>query len=526
MRSPTRALTTLALALGLASPAVADENMLRVVMHSDLKIIDPIWTTAYITRDHGYMVYDTLLALDADGVVQPQMAESWEVSDDGLTHSFTLRDGLTFHDGAPVTGADVVASLGRWGKRDTMGQQLMQFVEGMEAPDEQSVTITLAEPYGLLGQSLAKPSSNVPFIMPAGIAATPADEQIDEAIGSGPFVFDADAWEPGNKVVYRKFADYQPRDEPPSWTAGGKLVNVDVVEWVSMPDAQTAVNALITGEIDVIEQVAHDLLPLVEGDPSIEVRIANPLGYQYMFRFNHLHPPFDDATVRRAAVAALNQEDFVSATIGNPAFYRVCAAMFICDTPFATDAGGAIALASDFDASKALLEEADYDGTPVVLMHSTDLQVLTNLAPVAKSLLERGGFTVDMQSMDWQTLVSRRAKQEPPEDGGWNAFLTAWVAADVMNPIAAAGFNASGEDAWFGWPEDAELEALRDRFARETDLDAQRALAEQIQLRALEVATHMHAGQYFVPMAFRNDQVGGFIDGPATFFWQAARVDD
>ncbi len=525
MRSPTRALATLALALGLVSPAVADEDRLRVVMHSDLKIIDPIWTTAYVTRDHGYMIYDTLLALDADGIVQPQMAESWDVSDDGLSHVFTLRDGLTFHDGAPVTSADVIASLDRWAQRDTMGQELMQFVDAMTATDDQTVTITLSEPFGLLGQSLAKPSSNVPFIMPARIAATPADEQIEEAIGSGPFVFDADAWEPGNKVVYRKFTGYRPREEPASWATGGKVVNVDVVEWISMPDAQTAVNALITGEIDVIEQVAHDLLPLIEGDPSIDVRITNPLGYQYMFRFNHLYPPFDDPVVRRAALAALNQQDFLNATIGNPDFFLVCPAMFICDTTFATDAGGDIALTSDFEASQALLDEAGYDGTPVVLMHSTDLQVLTNLAPVAKSLLERGGFTVDMQSMDWQSLVSRRANQGPPEDGGWNAFMTAWVAADVMNPVAAAGFNASGEDAWFGWPLDPELEEMRDAFARETDLDAQRALAEAIQLRALEVATHMHAGQYFVPMAFRNDQVGGFVDGPATFFWQAERVD-
>jgi len=524
MRWTVRALTTSAMTLGLVAPAAAQEDVLRVVMHSDLKILDPVWTTAYITRDHGYMVYDTLLALDAEGNVQPQMAESWEVSDDGLRYVFTLREGLTFHDGAPVTSEDVIASLERWGQRDAMGQQLMEFVDAMTPLSEAEFEITLAEPYGLVDQSIAKPSANTPFIMPARVAATPADEQIEDPTGSGPFVFDEAAWEPGNKVVYRRFEGYVPRREPPSWGAGGKVVNVDAVEWVSMPDAQTAVNALITGEIDVVEQIAHDLLPLVEGDPNIEVEIANPLGYQYMFRFNHLHPPFDDVEVRRAALAALNQRDFLDAAIGNAEYYAECAAMFICGTPFATDAGAQVALESDFEASRALLDEAGYDGTPVVLMHSTDLQVLTNLAPVAAQLLRRGGFEVDMQSMDWQTLVSRRARQNPPGEGGWNAFLTAWVAADVMNPIAAAGFNASGEDAWFGWPDDPRIEELRDAFARETDLARQKALAEQIQERALEVATHMHAGQYFVPMAYRSDRIDDFVDGPSPYFWQIGRI--
>ena len=525
MRRTYRALTTSALALVLAAPAVA-EDTLSVVMHSDLKIIDPIWTTAYITRNHGYMVYDTLLALDAEGTVQPQMAESWQVSDDGLVYTFTLRDGLVFHDGAPVTSTDVIASIERWGQRDSMGQKLMQFVAGMEATSDTTFTINLTEPYGLVEQSLGKPSSNTPFIMPARIAATPADEQIAEPIGSGPFVFDSEAWEPGNKVVYRKFEDYVPRAEAPSWGAGGKVVNVDTVEWVSMPDAQTAVNALLTGEIDIIEQVAHDLLPLLDGEPAIDVVVQNPLGLQYMFRFNHLHPPFDNQTVRRAALEALNQKDFLDAAIGNPDYYKECAAMFVCGTTFATDVAGDVALTSDFEASRALLAEAGYDGTPVLLMHSTDLRTLTNLAPVAKSLLERGGFTVNMESMDWQTLVSRRAKKETPAEGGWNAFLTAWTAADVMNPIAAAGFNAAGDDAWFGWPNDPELEAMRDAFARETDVEAQKQLAEQIQARALGVATHMHAGQYFVPMGYRTDHVdGNFVDGPVPVFWQVARSD-
>ena len=383
-------------------------------MHSDLKIVDPIWTTAYISRNYGYLVYDTLFALDEQLAVQPQMVDSYEISDDNLTYTFTLRDGLQWHDGQPVVAEDAIASIERWGEKDSMGQLLMSFVEGMKATDERTFEMQLKEPYGLVLLSLAKPSSNVPFMMPKRIAETPSSEQISEYVGSGPFVFERDEWEPGNKAVFTKFEGYKPRSEPPSWAAGGKVAKVDRVEWVWIPDMQTAVNALINGEIDVIELPAHDLLPILEADESIALFDYNPLGNQYMFRMNWLHPPFDNQKVRQAALAALNQEDFLKAVIGDPRYYKTCPAMFVCDTPFATDAGGEVLLTSDFERSKQLLEEAGYDGTPVVLMHSTDLQVLANLAPVAKQLLEQGGFTVDMQSMDWQTLVSRRAKKEPP----------------------------------------------------------------------------------------------------------------
>lgn len=515
--------TVLAMPLVVSgAPPAGAQDTLRVVMHSDLKIVDPIWTTAYISRNYGYMVYDTLFALDEQLQVQPQMVDSYEISDDNLTYTFTLRDGLLWHDGAPVTAEDAIASIERWGEKDSMGQLLMSFVDGMKAVDDKTFQMQLKEPYGLVLLSLAKPSSNVPFMMPKRIAETPASEQIAEYVGSGPFVFERDEWEPGNKAVFTKFADYKPRDEPPSWAAGGKIAKVDRVEWLWIPDHQTAVNALINGEIDVMEAPPHDLLPVIEADGSIALFDYNPLGNQYMFRMNWLHPPFDDQKVRQAAIAALNQEDFLRAVIGDPRYYKVCLAMFICDTPFATDEGADVLVESDFELSKQLLEEAGYDGTPVTLMHSTDLQVLTNLAPVAKQLLEKGGFTVDMQSMDWQTLVSRRAKKEPPSEGGWSALLTSWVAADVLNPISTAGLTASCEEAWFGWPCDKQLEEMRLAFATETDAARQTELAHQIQARALEVGTHAYVGQWYQPIAHR-DNVEGLLHGPAPFFWNVSK---
>jgi peptide/nickel transport system substrate-binding protein len=512
------------MALGIATGG-AQESTLRVVMHSDLKIVDPIWTTAYMSRNYGYMVYDTLFAMNEQLEIHPQMVGSYEVSDDQLVYTFVLRDGLQWHDGQPVVAEDAVASIKRWGAKDSMGQLLMEFTAELVADDDKTFRLVLKEPYGLVLESLAKPSSNVPFIMPKRVAETSPDEQISDYVGSGPFIFKEDEWKPGDKAVFVKNPDYQPRSEEPSWASGAKVARVDRVEWISMPDHQTAVNALIAGEIDLIESPPHDLLPILEGDEGIELANTNPLGNQYMFRMNHLHPPFDNPTIRRAALAAINQEDFLKAVIGNPDYYKVCPAMFVCGTPLDTAAGTEIVLASDFELAAQLLEEGGYDGTPVVVMQSTDVAVLNNLAPVAAQALERAGFTVDLQAMDWQTLVSRRAKPEAPAEGGWNVFMTSWVAADILNPIMATGFNAGCDDAWFGWPCDEEMQNLRTAFSTETDPAKQKALAEQVQVRAMEIGTHAHAGQWYQPMAWRRGVVEGMLDGPAPFFWNATKAE-
>src|SRR6202163_3574181 len=274
------------LALAVVMAAIpASAKTITAVMHSDLRVIDPGFTTAYITRDHGYMVYDTLLAEDANFKIQPQMAD-WKVSDDKLTYTFTLRDGLKWHDGAPVTAEDCVASLKRWGKNDGMGQKLMDFTASLEATDAKTITLKLKEPYGLVLESIGKPSSLVPFMMPKRLAETPPGQQIKEQIGSGPFKFVKAEFQPGVKVVYEKNADYVPRKEAPSWTSGAKVVKVDRVEWITMADAQTAVNALQSGDIDFLEAPTFDILPVLSANPELKIETLNKLGYQTLGRMN------------------------------------------------------------------------------------------------------------------------------------------------------------------------------------------------------------------------------------------------
>jgi peptide/nickel transport system substrate-binding protein len=490
-------------------------------MHSDVKILDPIWTTAYIVRNHGYMIYDTLFATDTEGKIRPQMVDKYEVSADQLTHTFTLRDGLLWHDGQPVTAEDCVASIKRWGAKDSAGQKLMTFVSGMEVKDAKTFVMKLKEPTGLVLLALGKPSSNVPFMMPKRVAETDPNTQISDFTGSGPFVFKRDEWKPGDRTVYVKFDKYKPRAEPASGLAGGKVVKVDRVEWRAISDHQQAVNALLAGEIDYIEAPKHDLLPLLKKDKNVKLWDYNPLGNQYTFRPNHLHKPFNDPKIRQALWYAFNQKDFLEAVIGDPDYYKLCKAMFVCGTPLASTKGMDGLLESNFKKAQELLKEANYDGTPVVLMQSTDLDVLTNLAPVAKQLMEKAGFKVDMQSMDWQTLVARRAKKDPPNAGGWNAFLTSWVSADITNPIFTGFLNSGCDKAMFGWPCDPEMEKLRDEFARETDPAKQKAIAEAVQVRATQWTSHIFLGQWYQPIAARSN-VSGILTAPVPVFWNVA----
>jgi peptide/nickel transport system substrate-binding protein len=512
------AAAALVIAGGGIEPARAqDQKTIKAVMTTPARILDPIFTTAYAARNHGYMVFDTLFAVDEKFEVQPQMVKEWSVSDDKLTYTFTLRDGLKFHDGAPVTSEDCIASIRRWGAKDGMGQKLLDFTKDLAAVNDKTFKLVLKEPYGLVLQSLGKPSSNVPFMMPKRLALTDPNSQIPDQIGSGPFKFVAEEFRPDTKIVYVKNPDYIPRAEPPSWGAGAKIVKVDRVEHLNITDAQTISNALINGEIDFAEGPAIDLLPVLSKDPKIKVEILKLLGSIGMVRMNQLLPPFNNPKIRQAVLHAVSQEDYLEAQIGNVEYFKPCWAMFICGTPLETNAGAPAK--PDLELAKKLLKEGGYDGTPVVVMQPTDIGILAPLAPVTVQAMRAIGMKVDMQSMDWQTLVGRRAKQDPVAQGGWNMFHTTWVNADMLTPVQNLGVNARGKTGgWFGWPEDSEVEALRDQFVRATDPAKQKEIATAIQKKAYEDVMWIPTGIYYEPTAYRTN-LTGVLKSPFPAFW-------
>ncbi len=523
-RAALAAIAAAPLALGFGVGQASAESVLRIVPHADLKNLDPIWTTAYITRNHGYMVYDTLFAQDENLNVHPQMVGEHSVSADGMVYTFTLRDGLKWHDGDPVKAEDCVASIKRWGKRDGMGQKLLDFVKEMKAVDDKTFTITLNEPYGLVLDSLGKISSNTPFMMKKEHAETDAFKQVAEVVGSGPFKFVKDEWVPGSKVVYAKNTDYKPRSEAPSGAAGGKVVNFDRVEWIYIPDPATAMNALINGEVDLWETPAVDMVPLLEKDANVNLAVIDPLGTQGWLRPNHLHPPFDNPKARQALLYAVNQATYLQAIVGDPKLYKECAAYFICGTPNESDVGTAALKAHDQAKAKQLLAEAGYKGEKIILMQSTDIPVLNNAALVTAQVLREIGMDVEVQAMDWSTLTSRRAEKKSPADGGWNIFHTYATGADATSPIANIGISGGGEEkAWFGWPTDAETEKLRDDFAREANAAKKKAIIDKLQARLFDhLVPYVNYGQWFQPVAWRKG-VDGVLVSPVPFFWNITK---
>jgi peptide/nickel transport system substrate-binding protein len=509
-----------AAALLAAAPVQAQSNVLRVVPHSNLAVLDPIWTTAYMSRNHGYMIYDTLFGTDENGKIKPQMVESHSVSTDNRMYTFKLRKGLEFHDGAPVTGDDVIASLQRWGKRDAMGSALMQFVSRMDSPSPDTFRIFLGEACGFVLEALSKPSSNVPFIMPKRIAETDAFKQIEEHIGSGPYIFKRDEFKPGDKAVYLKNPKYVPRSEPPSGTTGGKRVYVDRVEWnLALRDAQAQVNALQKGEVDIIEALGFDFYETVKKDGSLQMPKYANYGLQYMARFNHLNKPFDNPKVRQAVIAAFNQEAFLRAQVGVKELYKTCGSMFMCGTPYGTTVGSDIQMKSNMKKAQDLLKASGYDGTPIVIMKPTDLASIQKLPDVAAQLMRQAGFKVDLQAMDWQTLVGRRAKKDPIDKGGWHMFLTAWQAFDMWNPIANPTTDTRGEKStWFGWATDDKMVELRNKFMRATEDGEKKKLAEAMHARMYEIGTHAIVGEYDQPMAATKN-VSGFFVTNGNIYW-------
>jgi peptide/nickel transport system substrate-binding protein len=503
--------------------AAADNKTLRFIAQSDLRVLDPIWTTAYITRNHGYMVFDTLFALNDKFEPRPQMVGDYHISDDKLSYAFKLRDGLKFHDGQPVRGIDCTTSLRRWMARDSLGQTLAGEIAEMKGGDDQTFSIRLKEPFPLLISAISKVSSLAPFIMPERLAKTDPYKQVTEMVGSGPFKFVASEFRPGNKAVYVKNTDYIPRSEPPNWASGGKVVKVDRVEWLVVPDHATAAAALNSGDADWWENPPLDLLPVFAGQ-DVTVADQGPMGYPQTLRFNHLWPPFDNVKMRQAVLMAASQTDFMTAIAGDPKNWQACPSFFTCGSPMESKAGAqALTGKRDFDKAKKLVAEAGYKGEKIVVLDGTDQPNVHAQALVAADLMKKLGLNVEIAAMDWGQVVTRRASTKPIAEGGWNVFGTGWTGADMLDPTLNQPLRCNGKKAWFGWPSDDKLEALRTQWVKANDLEDRQGIAAQIQERAFEVVPYVPVGQFMEKTAYRNN-VKGVLTTPAILMWNVEKT--
>jgi peptide/nickel transport system substrate-binding protein len=384
--------------------------------------------------------------------------------------------------------------------------------------DQKTFTLELAEPFGPVLDALGKPSTNVPFMMPARIAATSPDEQLKEIVGSGPFKFVKDEWQPGSQVVYVRNADYVPRREAPSGSTGGKQVHLDRVIWLYVKDPADAADVLAAGDVDWWELPPLDFIPKIEQNPALRTFVTDPLGVQGWLRPNHLHPPFSNRKAREALLHMMDQVTYLHLGIGQAKYYRPCLSVYSCGGAYATKAGAEPIMKHDLDRARQLVKESGYDGRPVVVIHVTDQAYLQGAGPVTQRRLESIGFNVDLKMMDWASALTARVSKDPPGKGGWNILHTWWTAADVINPAVHFGVSGAGPDAWFGWPEVPQLEKLTKDWVRATDRAKRRQLAEEIQKVALAEVTYVPWGEWFAPTAFRKE-VQGILKFSAPVFW-------
>ena len=526
MRTTRRSLLAGAAAT-LAAPHIAraqGTRTLKFVPHADLTIVDPSWTTAYITRNHAMMCFDTLFGTDASNTISPQMLEGHIVEDDGKTWKLTLRDGLKFHDGTPVLARDCVASIKRWSGRDNYGKTIASVTEEMTAPDDKTIRIRLKRPFPLLAAALGKGGSSVCAVMPERLAGGDPTKPIQEVMGSGPFRFVAAERNTGAKVVYARNEAYLPRrGGPPSFTAGPKMVNFDRVEWHIIPDAGTASAALQAGEIDWWEVPGADLWPLIKKHPKLTLQVHDRTGFLGFMRLNHLTAPFNNPAIRRAVYGAINQDDFMQAVVGEDAAMHRNGIGYFCPTsPMANDAGmAALTSPRDLPKVKAAIIAAGYKGEKVAVLVPSDVPGLKSIAEIGADMFTRIGFNVDAQYMDWGTMVQRLSRIDAADQGGWNVYHSYWSGLDQWDPAVNSSLRTLGRAGGPGWPESPKIEALRDAWLAAPGIDEQKKLARDIQLEAFDVVPYIPLGQMFSPMAYRKD-ITGVLDGYA-LFWNVKR---
>ncbi|KAA0910017.1 ABC transporter substrate-binding protein [Aquicoccus porphyridii] len=512
---------TIAVGLGVVTASAQDTKVVRYVGFSEPKTLDPVANWLAVTFEHGYMVYDTLFARDSQGRPQPQMVETWEVSDDKAHYTFTLRDGLTFHDGSPVEAADAVASIERWAQKDSAGKKLVEFGMKTTVIDAKTFEVTLDTPALWLLNAFAKPTTGPLFVFREEEARKfKATEPVDTIIGSGPFKFLPEEHRPGSKLVYAKNEDYVPRDEPADYLSGGKKVHIDRVEWIVLPDASSAINALVAGEVDIVQRPSLDLLPILEASPDVGLQVNDEQGMIGFLRMNHTQRDMDSQAARRAVALAIDQKDFLRSVAGvSGEFWSECYSFFGCGGRLESTAGMEDLMTPDPEKAKALMKEAGFTGEPIAVLGASDSTVLKEFAVVLAENMQSVGMNVDLRMSDIASMLGSLSNRDAPEGGGWSVFPMTAMAFTFDDPIGNFWLQSKCEENPFkGWPCNAHMEELLAAWARETDEEKAMEITRQIQKAAAEDLPIVPLGQFRYPVAHRTS-VSGMLKAPMSVFW-------
>ncbi|MGX8014267.1 ABC transporter substrate-binding protein (plasmid) [Mesorhizobium sp. ORM8.1] len=516
-------------AASLLRPSLSEaqqESTLRYIAVSDLAYLDPVTSTAFSTRNHAFMVYDTLFAVNSRFEAVPQMLASHKMSEDELTWTLTLRDGLAWHDGQPVTARDCVASIKRWAQRDQFGAALIEATRDLADNGPATIVFSLKKPFPLLADALGKPNSPICVMMPERLAKTDPNQAVTEAVGSGPFRYAVEKRVPGVLNVYEKFDKYVPRrDGVPDFVSGPKIAHFDEVRWTTMTDIATSTAALQNGEQDWLEIVNPDARPLLQQTPGVEATVLDNLGEMTMLQVNHLQPPFNNPAIRRAFWGAIDQDSLMQAVVGSDkSLYQTPVGFFSPNGPMANDAGmDRIRTPKSRDQVKKDLIDAGYKGEKVVFIVASENPTYNSLSAALADTMTRVGINVEYVALDLATLFSRRKNTDSVDRGGWSAFVVGWAGSDWLNPAVHVALRSSGANAYAGWANIPKIVELRKKWFEAPDVAAQKAICEEMQAVAFEEVPFYTLGKYFKTTGYRRDRIRDVLNG-FPIFWNVRPV--
>ena len=507
-------------ALPLARPAVGGSaKTLIFVPQANLTSLDPVWTTATVTRNFSLMVYETLYGRDQAFHPQPLMVEGHVIDDDGKRWTMKLREGLVFHDGTPVLARDCLASLQRWLKRDAVSETINARVDAIETPDDRTLVWRLKKPFPLLAHFLSKVQPQ-PVIVPARLAATDPFKQLTEIVGCGPFRFVADEFVSGSHASFARFDKYTPRQEPASYTAGGHKVLLDRVEWRIIPDPATSANAMTAGEVDWLELPQPDLIPMLKHASGVTTGLIDIYGTVAILRPNSLVGPTSNVGVRKAMMAAVDPREAMIAAMGeDESGWRAPMGYFLPGAPAANDAGMEFRRKRWNTADvKAMLNKAGYGGERIVLLHPTDQLIYNAFITVVADSFRKVGLNIDEQMVDWGTVVQRRTSKETLDKGGWSIFPAGAPGPEYVDPMLANTLRSPGAKAWFGWPDSPPIEAAYEAWIDASNESERHKQEMAFQSAAFDYVPTIPLGQYLPQAAWRSN-VTGMLKGSAPVFW-------
>jgi peptide/nickel transport system substrate-binding protein len=461
--------------------------------------LDEHQTTASITAEIGYCMYETLFAYDHEYQPLPMLAESYNVSDDGLNHTFKLRQGVLFHNGDEMTSEDVVACMQRWGEISGVGKALFAATESIEATDDYTIEMVTSKPYGTILIALCSNTQACTIHPKEVIDEFGLDPISDNYIGTGPYKFagrQADAY-----IRFERFDDYSAIEGDTDGYGGHKYQWVDEIEFVPVPDEAARVAGMQAGDYHIVMQLSNDHYDTLKDASNLFVDIRPPSNWDVFF-LNWEQPMMADPLIRKAFQAALDHMPILQSSRGGGDFVQLDPSLMMQPTPWYSTAGEELYDIADPELAAQYLEDAGYDGTPMRFMATQEYSYMYGAAVVAKQQLEEAGFVVDLQVTDWATVLERRAQKD-----AWDVFVTGHGFVPDPSQITYVGQM----NIYPGWWSDEESLSLAAELLSEPDFEKRFELWEQIQLNAYEQVPAVKTGDSSVISVWSLD-VGGYTD--------------